>query len=35
MGAAVDVDAGCEDVVDEVSGEPVGLISPDTEEGFG
>ena len=35
VGAPVDVDAGYEDGVDEGSEEPVDLVSPDAEEGFG
>ena len=35
VGAAVDVDAGYEDGVVEGSEEPVDLVSPDAEEGFG
>ena len=35
VGAAVDVDAGYEDGVVEGSEEPVGLVSPEAEEGFG
>ena len=35
VGAPVDVDAGYEDGIDEGSEEPVDLVSPDSEEGFG
>ena len=35
VGAPVDVDAGYEDGVVEGSEEPVDLVSPDAEEGFG
>ena len=35
VGAPVDVDAGYEGGVDEGSEEPVDLVSPDAEEGFG